>query len=139
MQFNSEPTRISQPPGKVYAFAGDMQNFEPMMPEQIENFSATSGQCKFSIPGMGEIELQIADKIHDEKITYVSAGKTPIKFSLALLLDGQPDYCTATFILSADLNPMMAILAKTPLQNFVNLLSQKLKDHIEGSPANASG
>ncbi|HSW68433.1 MAG TPA: hypothetical protein VLH16_07620 [Bacteroidales bacterium] len=137
MLIKSEPQKILRPAAHVYSLVSDMRNFKPLMPGQVEDFSASSDQCKFSIPGMGEIELFVTDRVQDEAITYSSGGNLPVKFSLILKLDGQIDFCTANFILNADMNPMMAMLAKTPLQNFINLLSQKLKEYAEGSTANA--
>jgi hypothetical protein len=70
--------------------------------------------------------------LENSKIRAASSGKTAIKFELVVnLLPETPDSCTAFAELDAELSPMLAMLARNPLNNFINMLVDKLKEVME--------
>jgi hypothetical protein len=48
-----------------------------------------------------------------------------MKWNFSGISEGETN---AVLSLQADINPVMAMMARAPLQNFVNMLAQKLKD-----------
>lgn len=71
---------------------------------------------------MGEHKL-------NEHVVMNSAGKTPFQFVLNTFLEPVDEQqCKVKLVFDADLNPMLAMMASRPLQNFVEMLADKLNE-----------
>ena len=113
----------------IFMFLSDFNNFKKLMPEEIINWNSTEDTCSFTIQGMTDFSLKIKEKIQFSKIVAIPNGKAPFNFELLCLLsDLKNNKTEAQLILNADMNPMYILMAKRPLQNFVNILVQKLKE-----------
>ena len=99
------------------------------MPEQVINWKSTTDKCSFTIKGMTDLSLCIAEKRPFSKIIYRPDGKAPFDFSLEIKLTAiKENVCNAQILFNAELNTMLEMLARKPLQNFVNILVAKLKE-----------
>ncbi len=111
----------------LFQFLGNFNNFGKLMPPQVSNYQSTEHECSFNIQGMADIELYTIEKIQPTLIHIGARGKTPIplemKWNFTQLSDSETQ---AVLSLEAGLNPVMAMMAKAPLQNFVNMLADKL-------------
>ena len=102
------------------------------MPEQIINWHSTPDQCSFTIQGMADLGMRIKDRKPFSSIIIESEGDVPFDFELICNLNElHQNHTEAQLIFNAQLNPMMQMLAKGPLQNFVNILVNKLKEVFE--------
>lgn len=102
------------------------------MPAQVQNYQATANECSFEISGMGPVFLLMKERVENEKVMAVSTGKTPIEFQLMVNLTALENHSTAATVkLDAELSPMLAMLAKAPLNNFINMMAEKLKEVME--------
>jgi len=116
----------------VYTFIEDFRNFEHLMPEQVKNYQATSDDCNFEISGMGQVSLIITERIECSQIKAASAGKTAVNFELIVNLSPESDdQCSVVVQLNAELSMMLELIAKNPLNNFINILVSKLKEVME--------
>ena len=128
-RIESNKAEINNSSEKVYAFLSNMNNFGKLMPEQVINWKSDEDSCSFTIKGMTDLSMKISEKTPSSKIVIVPNGKTPFGFNLIMQFQETKEHCTiAQIIFEADLNPMMQMLAKNPLQNFVNMLASKLKE-----------
>jgi len=131
-EIKSEKVSIKSSPEKIYSFLSDFNNFGKLMPEQVINWQSTVENCSFSIKGMADLALKMDKKNEFSFISYVSDGNKPFAFSLNSNIHNTSESASEVqIILNADLNPMLKMMAQRPLQNFVNLLVQKLKEVIE--------
>ena len=82
----------------------------------------------FSIKGMPAIKLKISEKNMPSKIILKSLD-SKIDFSLTGFIS-QFDDQTSSFHLEFDgnLNPMLQMMVKNPLQSFINDLSENIKN-----------
>ena len=65
-------------------------------------------------------------------IRIAASGKTPVPLELLWKFSQVNNLETETFLtVQAEVNPMMAMMVKSPLQNFVNMLVGKLKEMAE--------
>ncbi len=113
----------------MYTFLGDMNNFGKLMPEQVINWKSDKDSCSFTIKNMADLSLKIIERVPSSKIVMTSGDDTPIKFTLECeIKQDKENQSSGKIIINAELNMMMEMLAKTPLQNFVNMLSDKLKE-----------
>lgn len=114
---------------KVFTFLSNMNNFEQLMPEQVINWNSTETSCSFTIKGMTDLSLSISEKIPYSKIVIIPGEKAPFMFNLICLInENSTNNSTVQIVFQAELSTMMEMLAKNPLQNFVNALASKLKE-----------
>ena len=101
-----------------------IENFKKIMPENVSKFEILDADTFiFSIKGMPAIKLVIGEKKAPSLIT-LNSSESKISFSLkAELKKIDDDNCTFSIEFNGDLNPMIQMMVKTPLQSFINDLS----------------
>ena len=131
-KINSEKVVIRKSNEQIFLFLSNFQNFTHLMPSQVTDWNATDDYCSFSIIGLTDMDLKIAGKIPYSKLVYVSGEKAPFDFSMhALITDNGDRTSTVQLHMQAELNPMMAILIKRPLESFANSLAIKLRETMD--------
>ncbi|HOI00648.1 MAG TPA: hypothetical protein PLE85_08935 [Bacteroidales bacterium] len=132
MQISSETKRVELPADALYRFLNDFRHFGQLLPEQVKDWQATPEQCSFAIEGMAKIALVMGECREYDLVTYQSSGATPISFSILFKinpnLETQTDY---TVEMHADMNPMLEMMARKPLQHLVDVMAEKLQVVIE--------
>ncbi len=129
MKINGTPTTINATQKRVFEFLSDFNNFEQLMPEQVTNWQSDTDKCTFTIQGMATITLKYAKKDANHLIEVVPEGKTPLDFNLSVQLNPNEldeQKTTAKVEIDAQLNPMMAMMVKKPLQNLVDVIAKNL-------------
>ena len=101
-----------------------IENFKKIMPENVSKFEILdSDTFIFSLKGMPAIKLVIGEKKAPSLIT-LNSSESKISFSLKAELKKIDDNnCTFSIEFNGDLNPMIQMMVKTPLQSFINDLS----------------
>jgi carbon monoxide dehydrogenase subunit G len=128
----SESIVINNPEQTLFNFLSDFNHFGKLMPEQVINWQSTRDECSFTIKGMADLSMKIESSTPFSNLKYVSKDDKPFGFSLIAKLGAKDINSTVVqFVLSADLNPFLKMMAVRPLQNFVNLLAGKLKEIAE--------
>ena len=131
-RIESKKAIINCQPQKVYDFLADFNNFELLLPEQVANWQSTGDSCSFEVKGLATIGLRITDKVPFTKISMISEGKLPFKFSLETAIEEAIEQqCQVQIVIDADMNPFIAMMAEKPLQSFVDMLLPKLKEEME--------
>lgn len=128
MKFASEPATINANQEKVFSFLSDFNNFEKLMPEQVTNWVSDADTCSFNVQGMAAISLKYSRK-EPFQLVEVVPEVSPIKFTLLVKLetDELNEQRTKGVVeINADLNPMLAMVAKRPLENLVIVMGEKL-------------
>lgn len=134
MKIDGKKAVISANQNKVFQFLSDFNNYEKLMPEQIVNWQSDKETCSFTIKGMADLQLKFARKEASKLLELVPEGKTPVKFSLLVHLepDALNEQKTVVNVhVDADLNPMLAMIAKRPFENLANTISEELKKVFE--------
>jgi len=112
---------------KAFGFLSDMNNLQKMMPEQVINWQSTKEACSFDIKGMAHIELVRAEAIPGRLVKIISGEGNPIDLEFRSLLESHDeDKTMARIELTAELSPMLKLMASGPLQNLVNIMAEKL-------------
>ncbi|MCD4680420.1 MAG: hypothetical protein K8S00_08540 [Bacteroidales bacterium] len=131
MTINSEPGIVNASDVDVFSFLTDFNNFQKLIPEQIINWQSNENSCSFTIKGMADLKMQIQEKTPHSKILISSEANLPLAFDLSWeinLLEGEKSQVQLVF--EGKINPMISMMVKSPLQNFINVLVQKLKEHF---------
>ena len=130
MIIEGKPATIKRDIVSVYNFLTDFNNYQALMPDQITNWQSDVDSCSFTIQGMASVKLAFSEKIPHTIIKLVPEGKVPFSFGLAINLSEQAGITIAKVDVDAKLNPMMAMMAKRPLENLVNVMAGNINEAI---------
>lgn len=126
----SEQVQISKPLAEVFAFLGNANNHQKLMPDSIYNWSSTEDECKFTIQGMAKLELKISERDPTGKVVIIPSAKAPFDIKIEWVLTETTSGCTAQMNIHADLNPFIKMMAMAPLTKLVNHQVQALLTNI---------
>lgn len=130
MIIEGKPATINQNTEKVFTFLTDFNNFKPLMPDQITNWKSDKESCSFTIQGMADISLTFGKRTPNSFVSLVPVGKVPFSFILNLNLTESNSDTVVKVDVDAQLNPMLAMMAKRPLENLVNVMAGNINDAI---------
>ena len=120
---------INKPIAEVYNFLSDLNNHEQLMPENIYNWSSTADEARFTIQNMAKLALKINQRVENKEIICVPSEEAPFEVKLAWKVDEvSANETNATFVIEAQLNMMMKMMASGPLKNLVDHQVNKLKE-----------
>jgi len=131
MKITGNKLQIGSKKEQVYEFLSNFNNFEKLMPEQVTNWLSDSESCTFTVQGMTTITLKYSKKEPFSLLEVVPEGKSPISFSMQFQLgddDANENGSTGVVFIDANMNPMIAMVAKRPLENLVNVMGEKLQE-----------
>ena len=129
MKIEGKKATLNAVPQKVFDFLSDFDNYQQLMPEQIVNWKSEKETCSFTVSGMADISLKFAKRESPRLLELTPNGKTPVNFSLMVYLepDSLNEQKTVVRVdVDADLNPMLAMFAKKPLENLANTITSEL-------------
>ena len=116
---------------KVANYLSDMQNFRQIMPEQIEDWYADEMSCSFFIKNLGKLGMTKGEVSNMQQFEFPSSESSKVKFILYFNFQNiGNDESEGFFELKADMNPMIEMMAKRPLTNFVNILTENFQTQI---------
>ena len=110
---------------EFFAIVSDMRNIPALLPEQAINVKADEDNLAFTVQGMGSIALRVSQRITYSLVQLVPVGKVPFPFVLNIKIAGLGNNCRVMFEIDAELNPLMAMMAKRPLQNLVDMMAER--------------
>ena len=114
---------------EVYAFLSDLNNHEQLMPENIYNWSSTADEARFTIKNMAKLALKVNQRTENKEIVLIPSEEAPFEVKLHWNLESiSASQTKATFVIEAELNMMMKMIASGPLQKLVDHQVGKLKE-----------
>jgi hypothetical protein len=127
MTLNSISNELKLSDQNLFYKLTDINNYEKIMPENISKFEIIdSNTLIFSLKGMPEIKLVFGEKISPSLIT-LNSSESKINFSLTAHINKiDESNCNFSLEFNGDLNPMIQMMVKTPLQSFINDLSNNI-------------
>ena len=127
MTLNSISNELKLSDQNLFYKLTDINNYEKIMPENISKFEIIdSNTLIFSLKGMPEIKLVFGEKISPSLIT-LNSSESKINFSLTAHINKiDESKCSFSLEFNGDLNPMIQMMVKTPLQSFINDLSNNI-------------
>ena len=122
MHLESPKVKVGKSSQEIFDLLTKVENFESIMPDNIDKFEAQGESFVFALKGMPEIKLQMQEKVAPQKIVLGSASEK-IPFTLTANLNDQGDSSSeAQLLFDGEFNPMMAMMVKKPLQKFIDTL-----------------
>jgi len=128
MKIESHVGNIPENEDRIFAFLSDFKNIEPLIPkESLTSWEFYKDSCKLGIGGIGEIELKVLEKKPSKMIKLGSGDDSAYAFILWIQLKQAEEKDTRVRLtLQADLNPFLQLMAKNPLQKFVDTLVDRM-------------
>ena len=106
-----------------------IENFETLMPESVSKFELIDSESfLFSIKGMPTFKLKIEEKLTSKKIVLKSVESKITFFLIGFIKESDDKNSTFQIEFKGQLNPMMEMMVKTPLQTFIDDLSKNVKN-----------
>ena len=125
MLIQSQYVDNSKSEQEFFALVSDMRNIPALLPEQAINVQADEDNLSFTVQGMGSIALRVIQRVSYSLVQLAPVGKTPFPFVLSIKIAGLGNNCRVMYEIDAELNPLMAMMAKRPLQNLVDMMAEK--------------
>ena len=123
MNLETKKSVINKSQKEFFEFLSDLNNFEQLMPQNTDKFEVDGESFLFSLKGMPEIRLVVKEKQEFDKIV-LGAASSKLNFSLtANILPVTDNSCETQLLFNGDFNPMMAMMVKSPLQKFIDTLT----------------
>ena len=126
MNLESPKVTASKSQQEMYKFLTNVENYEQIMPNSKEKFEVLSSEkFLFQLKGMPEIVLKIVNTDEPNLVVLVSVSdKFP--FSLSIHINEAGTGSEVQFLFHGEFNAMMAMMVKSPLQKFINNLSENI-------------
>ena len=127
MILNSNSTHLNISDTTLFEKLCAIENFKLIMPENISKFEILDQSTLiFSLKGMPPIKLIFGEK-HSPSLITLNSSESKINFSLSAHIKKiDENSCEFSLEFNGDLNPMIQMMVKTPLQSFINDLSKNI-------------
>ena len=112
---------INKPAEVIYNFLADMNNHEQLMPkDDISEWRSTADEASFIIRSMIKLSLKINEHVVNWEIKIIPAEKPPFDMELTWTLTPLDNGTDVSYVITADLNMMMNMVASAPLQKLAD-------------------
>ncbi|MFP4469433.1 MAG: hypothetical protein ACLFPE_02045 [Bacteroidales bacterium] len=104
------------------------------MPEQIENWESDGQTCSFFIKNLGKLSMQKSTFEEPHRFTFRSTPQSKVAFTLVFHYSN-PEHQEPQgyFEILTQVNPLIEMMARRPLVNFVTILTDNLKKDLDVS------
>ena len=126
MNIEGNKVLISKSSKEAYNFFMTLENFKLLMPSSTEKFEVEGDSFLFGLKGMPEIRLVLGDRIEYSKVS-LGAASSKLSFTLEANISSISDQSSEVQLkFEGDFNPMMAMMVKKPLTNFIDTLTENI-------------
>ena len=129
MELKSLISNSKLSPKNLFDKLSVIENFETLMPESVSKFELINSESfLFSIKGMPTFKLKIEEKLTSKKIVLKSIESKITFYLIGYIKESDDKNSTFQIEFNGQLNPMMEMMVKTPLQTFIDDLSKNVKN-----------
>jgi len=127
-KFESKVKTINKSDKDLFEFVTDFTKLGAFIPkDKIENWQATKETCSFTIPKVGDGGLEIVHSEPCKMVKYGGTGNLPFALNLWIqFVQVAPNDTKMKLTIKADLNMMMKMSLKKPLQQGVDQMADQL-------------
>ena len=127
--FESRSGKLSCSVEDVFAFVTDIRNFQRFIPEgTISNWNSEKESCSFNVSMLGTVSVRLSEKKEYSKVVFTGDALKKDDFILTLAIsDNAENHAEVRVMLSADLNPMIKMIATKPISQFLEMLINEME------------
>jgi len=128
--FESRTGTVSCSAEEVFMFVTDIRNFEQFIPEgTINNFLADKESCSFNVAMLGKVSFRLAERKEFSRVVFEGDALSKEDFRLILdIIDNGTGSVQVKVFVNAILNPMLRMMAKKPLEQFLEMLVSEMEN-----------
>lgn len=127
MNLESPKVSVQKSSNFMFGFLAKVENFEIIMPEEIDKFEAKEDAFIFALKGMPAIKLKLHELVPFNKVV-LSSTNDNIPFTLTGIINETGDNTSdVQLVFTGKFNPMMAMMVKRPLKKFINTLAENIE------------
>jgi hypothetical protein len=114
---------------ECFRFVTDIRNFERFIPKgNINNWQAERESCSFSVAMLGTVSVRIVEAEEFSRVVFNGDALKKNDFNLFLHFTGDINKpAEVKVVLTADLNPMMKMIAANPIGQFLEMLINEME------------
>ena len=128
MNVNTEKVRFPKSQKDAFDFLSDMENYRQLMPDDTKSFDIHESGNGFSVQigSLPRVGMKLKEKTEPSQIVFESPSPN-FEYYLTINIE-EVDDSNADVGLDFDgkFNPMIEMMAKKPLTNFINTIAEKL-------------
>ncbi len=131
MKLESKIAKVKYSDERVFTFLTDFNNFKKLIPEnKVRNWKSDENSCSFSVKPVGETGIKIIEKEPFKLIKLKSLDNDKFNFTFWVQLKQVEENDTRIKLsIEADLNPMIEMMAKKPVEEFLDKLTDQLEKY----------
>jgi carbon monoxide dehydrogenase subunit G len=116
-------------PEQVFNYISDFRNFARLLPqEKLNDIAITEKTIRFEMQGLGEIGLEIAESHPNTSIVVKPVEGSSTEFTISIhIAEKTPEASEVVVQLVANLNMFVEMMARSPLQRFLDLMMDKVE------------
>jgi len=114
----------------VYDFITDFRNFSGLLPqERLNDLEFSREMIRFGLQGLGTVGLVIREKKPCSEVIITATEDSSADFSFRIFIrEAGTNRSEVNLTLQANLNTFLEMVAKGPLQQFADLVVDKLSE-----------
>ncbi len=128
MKLESKTGTVPSSEERIFNFLSDFTNFKQLIPtDRVSDWESDADSCSFSVHPIGKTGIKIVEKEPYSLLKLSSLDESKFQFLFWLQLKPAGENTThIKLTLDARLNAMMEMMAKKPLQEFLDKLVDQL-------------
>jgi carbon monoxide dehydrogenase subunit G len=128
MKLESKVGKVPASDEKIYSFLTNFNNFRHLIPEdKVKNWISDEESCSFTVAPIGNIGFKIIEKQPFSLIKLTNQDGNNLDFNFWVQLKQIETNDTHVKItMDVKLNPIMEMMAKKPLQEFLDKLVDQM-------------
>lgn len=123
---------INRPASDVYQFLADFNNHGQLMPDNVQNWSASYNEAAFMVQNAVKLSLQITERIENKAVNITAINNPPFPVQLNWALESNGDTTDVTFTIEAEPSGLMKMMVSAPLQKLANREVESLASLLKG-------
>ena len=129
MNLETQKTIVPKSAKDLFTLLEKVETFEHLMPDNISKFEKLSETSfVFALKGMPEIYLEKKSSTPYSQLVLGEAnGKIPFQLTTNITEISNKE-SEVQLLFKGDFNPIMAMMVKTPISKFIEVLVTKMKD-----------
>lgn len=130
LKLQSKTGKVKAKQEVVFAYVSDFRNFGHLLPaDRLHDIEITGETLRFAVDGLGTVGLRMAEKHPNERVVVKAIEGTAADFTFVIdLTMAEPHVTTVNIYLDVNLNMFLEMMARTPLQQFIDLMVDKLEN-----------
>jgi len=132
MKIYSPQIRVNRPIEKIFELSGNCQNFAHLLSDHAKDITTYQDTCSFTIENIAKITLKILEANPFTTIHFEAENDKNIPLFIQLnytkISENETDIVADMDI---DLPIFLKPVLQTPLQRFINTISEKIKTEAE--------